>query len=109
MSSLALPVLRPQWVLLQTNFPDLDQQRMEQVYHMTGGNARELRRSLPVLAVANPQEEDYYAGTLSNRLLPMVPGRSLTKVPMISLPVKALASIADPASPFPLPNSVPST
>lgn len=62
MSSLALPVLRPQWVLLQTNFPDLDQQRMEQVYHMTGGNARELRRSLPVLAVANPQEEEEEGG-----------------------------------------------
>lgn len=53
--------------------------------------------------------EDYYAGTLSNRLLPMVPGLSLTKVPMISLPVEALASIADHASPLPLPNSVPST
>ena len=43
---------------LQTNFPDLDEQRMEQVYHMTGGNARELRRTLPVLAVATPQEEE---------------------------------------------------
>ena len=31
---------------------------MEQVYHMTGGNARELRRTLPVLAVATPKEEE---------------------------------------------------
>ena len=31
---------------------------MEQVYHMTGGNARELRRTLPVLAVATPQEDE---------------------------------------------------
>ena len=53
----SLPALQPRWVFLQTDFPDLDEQRMEQVYHMTGGNARELRRTLPVLAVATPQEE----------------------------------------------------
>ena len=54
--------LQPLWALLQTNFPDLDEERMEQVYHMTGGNARELRRTLPVLAVATPKEEEEVEG-----------------------------------------------